>query len=527
MTNDFENVILDNCVIGSGPSGIFLSLGLVEKDEPVYMFDIGKKINNQIQTSLDHTFNSPFSEWSSQTKALFLETCLPQNTALPKLKHLFGSNFLYDSSIVKKPRLSEDKMLLYSSKSLGGFSKVWGTNVMPFHENDFKDWPISLPDLQQFYKKVINFTPYTAAQDNLSSHFPLYGTPTGRPQLTPQSNTVFSTLNSHKHILNKSNIFFGYSRLMANLNKPSCHRCGLCLCGCPYNLLYSSDMTLNYLKKFPKFSYQSTFTLNKFEEKENYVLLHFITPNKKHIQIKTRRLFLSTGVLSTSKLILKSIPDISNLTLLDSHYFLLPAFTKDSINIQNTVYHSLAQLYLDICNSTLSPHWVHLQLYGYNLFYDYHFQYLFKHFYNYFPNFFKHIINKLWTIQGFLHSDHSSKVDLSYCRKSDSLNSFLIENPTLRPLLKTIYSFLKKQKSKTGLTPLPFLSKDSTFGSSFHTGGTLKMASNPKEKQTSINGKLWCSNRVHVVDSSILPTIPSTTITYSLMANAYRIGAAV
>ena len=77
MTNDFENVILDNCVIGSGPSGIFLSLGLVEKDEPVYMFDIGKKINNQIQTSLDHTFNSPFSEWSSQTKALFLETDIP------------------------------------------------------------------------------------------------------------------------------------------------------------------------------------------------------------------------------------------------------------------------------------------------------------------------------------------------------------------------------------------------------------------------------------------------------------------
>ena len=119
------------------------------------------------------------------------------------------------------------------------------------------------------------------------------------------------------------------------------------------------------------------------------------------------------------------------------------------------------------------------------------------------------------------------KSNSHYCMKTDSLNSFLIENLTLRPLLKTIYSFLKKHKIKTGLTPAPLLCKDSTFGSSFHTGGTLKMASNPKEKQTSINGKLWCSNRVHVVDSSILPTIPSTTITYSLMANAYRIGATV
>jgi choline dehydrogenase-like flavoprotein len=30
---------------------------------------------------------------------------------------------------------------------------------------------------------------------------------------------------------------------------------------------------------------------------------------------------------------------------------------------------------------------------------------------------------------------------------------------------------------------------------------------------------------VHVIDSSVFPTIPATTITLSVMANAYRIGA--
>jgi choline dehydrogenase-like flavoprotein len=31
-------------------------------------------------------------------------------------------------------------------------------------------------------------------------------------------------------------------------------------------------------------------------------------------------------------------------------------------------------------------------------------------------------------------------------------------------------------------------------------------------------------HRVHVVDASVLPSVPATTITYTIMANAHRIG---
>jgi hypothetical protein len=33
--------------------------------------------------------------------------------------------------------------------------------------------------------------------------------------------------------------------------------------------------------------------------------------------------------------------------------------------------------------------------------------------------------------------------------------------------------------------------------------------------------------RVHAVDATVLPSIPATTITFSAMANAFRIGHAV
>ena len=37
-------------------------------------------------------------------------------------------------------------------------------------------------------------------------------------------------------------------------------------------------------------------------------------------------------------------------------------------------------------------------------------------------------------------------------------------------------------------------------------------------------GRLHGLSRIHVVDASVLPSIPATTITFSVMANAHRIG---
>jgi choline dehydrogenase-like flavoprotein len=50
------------------------------------------------------------------------------------------------------------------------------------------------------------------------------------------------------------------------------------------------------------------------------------------------------------------------------------------------------------------------------------------------------------------------------------------------------------------------------------------MKKNPDRNETDIFGRLAGSERIHAVDASVLPTIPATTITFTVMANAYRIG---
>jgi choline dehydrogenase-like flavoprotein len=62
-------------------------------------------------------------------------------------------------------------------------------------------------------------------------------------------------------------------------------------------------------------------------------------------------------------------------------------------------------------------------------------------------------------------------------------------------------------------------------GRGFHTGGTFPMRTNPAPFETDRLGRPHGMSRVHLVDASVFPTLPATTITFSVMANAHRIGA--
>ena len=74
-----------------------------------------------------------------------------------------------------------------------------------------------------------------------------------------------------------------------------------------------------------------------------------------------------------------------------------------------------------------------------------------------------------------------------------------------------------------GLVPLTPLLRVGELGSSFHCGGSFPMRENPNGLETDILGRPAGLRRVHLVDASVFPSIPATTITFSVMANAHRI----
>jgi choline dehydrogenase-like flavoprotein len=53
------------------------------------------------------------------------------------------------------------------------------------------------------------------------------------------------------------------------------------------------------------------------------------------------------------------------------------------------------------------------------------------------------------------------------------------------------------------------------------------MRREPGDFESDVLGRPHGFDRVHIVDATTFPTIPATTITFSVMANAYRIAAGV
>ena len=60
-------------------------------------------------------------------------------------------------------------------------------------------------------------------------------------------------------------------------------------------------------------------------------------------------------------------------------------------------------------------------------------------------------------------------------------------------------------------------------GRGFHTGGSFPMRKQTVRHTSDIEGRPFGFDKVHLIDASCLPSIPATTITLPVMANAWRI----
>jgi len=83
---------------------------------------------------------------------------------------------------------------------------------------------------------------------------------------------------------------------------------------------------------------------------------------------------------------------------------------------------------------------------------------------------------------------------------------------------------LSRNLRKLGLFALNFAGRTGAPGSSFHVGGSLPMRDTPRGAQSDVLGRFAGQERIHIVDASVMPSIPASTITFTVMANAHRIG---
>ena len=504
-----------NIVIGSGPAGVSAAMALLARDRDVLMLDVGKTPDAAIADLQEKLSAAPPDNWAREDRASWMA---PQFGAPDGQVRRHGSDFAMEpaaSTFVS----GIQRLALRASRAAGGLSNVWGSAVLPFRQSDIDEWPITTLDLAPHYQAVSEFMPISGQVDALAQVFPAFSMhDKSAMQPSPQAEIMLARLNTVRDRLAAAGVHFGSARQAV---AASCRLCGMCLHGCPWDLIYSARSTLKTLGAHPRFTYRRDAEVRHLAHDAGRVSVTLADG----ITVHGDRIFLAAGVLETARILLSataSAPD--ELVLKDSQQIFLPMIHtwRSPRRPDRLPLHTLAQLFIEIDDAEVSDHLIHSQIYTWNEFYAPEMKAKYARWLPGSAPLVDLLCRRLIVAQIFLHSEVSARIGLRLSGDG-RLISRQIDNPATAPSLRAATRKLARAMRSAGLVALRFAARPGAPGSSFHAGGTVPMAGSPGPGDSDILGRPYGSERIHVVDASVLPSIPATTITFSVMANAHRI----
>jgi hypothetical protein len=250
--------------------------------------------------------------------------------------------------------------------------------------------------------------------------------------------------------------------------------------------------------------------------------------NGKGLEFSGKRVFLACGAVSSTKIVMASKGAYDTpVVMKDSQYFTLPLVRYANVpGVTTEDLHTLAQVFLEVSDKDISRHLVHLQIYTYNELMLQVIKARFGVLYSLMKLPVGQLIGRMMLIQGFLHSDQSPTITMTLEKGKDGDLLRLRSQPSseARKAINKLVNKLTGAHALLGMMPLVPMLDVEMPGKSFHYGSSLPMSANPQEWESDALGKPKGFSRVHVVDASVLPSLPAQTITFTVMANAYRIG---
>ena len=518
---------ITHCVIGSGPAGVSCAKALLARGMTVHMLDAGLELEADRAQMVGFLASKEQSQWTAADLAPLKGNLTPTAKGLPQ-KLIFGSDFPYRDTKKETPWRARE-VGLEPSLALGGFSNVWGAAMLPCRDADLAGWPLKTSELAPHYRAVTAFTGLAAHADDLEELFPLYCERPAALASSRQADLFLKNLGRHQQELRAAGWRFGRSRLAVRAASgpqgPGCQRCGLCMTGCPYGCIFNAADTVREMQGHPRFQYQRDCIITTLRETPDRVTIQgYDRLTRAPISLAAGRVYLAAGVIPTAQILLRSQGDYDRpLRLRDSQYFLCPLLlARRTPRVDAESLHTLSQMFLELNDPGISAHTIHLQLYTYSEIISQAVRQTLGPLRALSPL----LVERMIIIQGYLHSDESSSIEMTLRRdgEKDFLQLDARPNPETRPRVKKLLRALLRQSHRLGGMVLPPMLQLTHPGRGFHSGASLPMRSQPGKFETDCLGRPQGWSRVHAVDASVLPSIPATTITFSVMANAHRIG---
>jgi ferredoxin len=415
------------------------------------------------------------------------------------------------------------------SGAYGGFSNVWGAQIMPFTRETFRAWPVEADEMYRHYAAVLREVPHAAEADDLESLFPILGDSQPLPRVSARTEGVLSRYDRSRGRLRRRGVALGRARLA--LNARACVHAGLCMTGCPYSLIYSAAHTMDDLRRRGAVEYHGGLLALRVEEGGDGA-----TVTAKELatgrlqQFSADRVVLACGALGTSRLVMGSLGLYDTpVRVSESVQFMLPFFSRRPVPDPR----SAADFTLNQFNMI-----VDLDGNGYDVSQ--------LHFYTYDPSFQEalpgplrapwadaprgQLLRRLSVALGYLPSWGSPTFQIRARRgRSSELAPLEIggdgnpgfgRNTMLRETLRRVVA----AAPSLDLWPVLPMLRMSAGAKSYHWGATFPHAAQRAGRFSSdVLGRVGPWQRIHLADASVFPTVPATTFTLTIMANAHRI----
>jgi choline dehydrogenase-like flavoprotein len=521
-----------NIVIGSGPAAAAATLALLERDnESVVVMDLGASLESDRRQLLASVANSHPDGWSAEARSVLAQKPLAESHGELPQKRVLGSDFPFrELGQLRGIDVVSGGNRSIVSGAFGGFSNAWGAQILPFTREVIGEWPIAYDDLLPHYEAILRYLPFAAINDDYSEQFPLLAPAIPLPPLSDGAEAILKRYAQHRSAVRRMGVLAGRARLAFAASR--CVECGLCLTGCPFDYIYSARQTLSPMIRQGKVRHEPGLLALEIGEDEVGCWIRAQRLSDGSIATKRAdRVFVAAGGLGSTRIVLNSVRrSVRRVEMPESVQFVLPFLSgRGQRDPRSYSTFTLNQVSMVVRYGREGLDLAHIHLYPYNPVFDDELPGPIARSPRLKAAFLKRTVAAL----GYLPSwaSPSMVIDVGE-RGGDRLPDLRVSGlrnaATVPALVKTMARLVAVAPALDLWPGLPVL-RLSGPGKSYHFGGSLPhVAGKPRAGalETDVLGRTAEWRRVHIVDGAVLPTLPSTTFTLSVMANAHRIATA-
>lgn len=514
----------DVIVVGTGLGALGTTLALVEAGVYPLVLDVGDELPADLEGLRNRLSAIPPTEWANEDVLRLSANSSASRTGVPR-KLVLGSDYFYGT----EPQLPPH------SFALGGFSAGWGAAFLPPASRDIAEWPVKHEELLRHASLALSHLNISEPDDGLTPFFPKLSLSSGQPlKLERDQESLLNGLGKATKKTRLSEMSYGQSRLMTHASSSrfpqgtECRQCGFCMSGCVYGAIFDAGSMFNSLAKAKRITLRKGERVHSFEEHDSHIdVRSFASFDQKESLFRCRRLFLGAGTVESTRIVVRSVaPESKHVDILRPGGAVIPLVSQRRLASSWPQTNTQSSVFLEMVDPQVSNHWIHTQLGPSN----------------------ELLLGKLgltklgrnarkaklrWAIFERLavalvnlHSDHGSRYRMYFSSDGQAsvLSTKLIYTNEARRKAKVALRSVRKSLRDAGLYSLRPLEKNSSKGFGYHLGGSLPMRKEPKTplETDSLGRPKGCQN-VHVVDASVLTSLPGTTLGIAILANAHRI----